>query len=158
MTRREKSTDRGGERRIFFQECRHRRLAKAGSPATARGCGELWRALLAAAVAVSSFRLDFDRKGRSEDKRAGMKRRGKLPLPTIKNMAQNQKVKSHIVWCPRPDSNRHAFKGQRILSPSCLPFHHSGKSSWRAKLTQFRQNPNTLIAEIPKVLLIFVDW
>ena len=31
---------------------RHRRLAKAGSPATARGCGELWRALLAAAVAV----------------------------------------------------------------------------------------------------------
>ena len=36
----------------FFQDGRHRRLAKAGSPATARGCGELWRALLAAAVAV----------------------------------------------------------------------------------------------------------
>ena len=31
---------------------RHRRLAKAGSPATARGCGELLRALLAATVAV----------------------------------------------------------------------------------------------------------
>ena len=33
-------------------EGRHRRLAKAGSPATARGCGELLRALLAAPVAV----------------------------------------------------------------------------------------------------------
>ena len=33
----------------------HRRLALRGSPATARGCGELWRALLTAAVAVSSL-------------------------------------------------------------------------------------------------------
>ena len=40
---------------------RHRRLAKAGSPATARVCGELWRALLAAAVAVAATRLDFDK-------------------------------------------------------------------------------------------------
>ena len=32
-------------------EWKHRRLAKRGSPATAGGCGELWRALLAAAVA-----------------------------------------------------------------------------------------------------------
>ena len=31
---------------------RHRRLALRGSPATARGCGELCRALLAAAVAT----------------------------------------------------------------------------------------------------------
>ena len=44
----------------FFQEGRHRRLAKAGSPATARVCGELWRALLAAAVAVAAPRSDFD--------------------------------------------------------------------------------------------------
>ena len=73
---------------------RHRRLAKAGSPATARGCGELWRALLAAAVAVSSFRLDFDRKGRSEDKRAGMKRRGTLPLPTIKKWLKTKKLRA----------------------------------------------------------------
>ena len=34
---------------------------KAGSPATARGCGELWRALLAAAVAVAAPRSDFDK-------------------------------------------------------------------------------------------------
>ena len=32
---------------------RHRRLALRGSPATARGCGELWRALLAATVAAA---------------------------------------------------------------------------------------------------------
>ena len=40
--------------KIDYQLCdgRHRRLAKAGSPATARGCGELLRALLAAPVAV----------------------------------------------------------------------------------------------------------
>ena len=40
---------------------RHRRLAKAGSPATARGCGELLRALLAAAVAVTVSRSIFRR-------------------------------------------------------------------------------------------------
>ena len=28
--------------------------------------------------------------------------------------------------CPRRDSNPHAFKGQWILSPSRLPFRHSG--------------------------------
>ena len=38
----------------------HRRLAKAGSPATARGCGELWMALLAAAVAVAATNSEFD--------------------------------------------------------------------------------------------------
>ena len=41
---------------------RHRRLALRGSPATARGCGELWRALLAAAVAVSETKYEIDRK------------------------------------------------------------------------------------------------
>ena len=45
----------------FARYGRHRRLAKAGSPATERGCGELWRALLAAAVAVAATRLDFDK-------------------------------------------------------------------------------------------------
>ena len=41
-------------KKFDYQLCegRHRRLAKAGSPATARGCGELLRALLAATVAV----------------------------------------------------------------------------------------------------------
>ena len=39
---------------------RHRRLAKGGSPATARGCGELCRALLAAAVAIAAPISDFD--------------------------------------------------------------------------------------------------
>ena len=49
--RKDDFADRDREGSIF-REGWHRRLAKAGSPATARGCGELWRALLAAAVAV----------------------------------------------------------------------------------------------------------
>ena len=28
-------------------------------------------------------------------------------------------------WCPGPDLNRHALR-QRLLRPSCLPFHHPG--------------------------------
>ena len=28
-------------------------------------------------------------------------------------------------WCPRRDSNSHAFQ-QRLLKPQCLPFHHQG--------------------------------
>ena len=60
MTGRDDFGDRYREGPIFC-DGRHRRLAKAGSPATARGCGELWRALLAAAVAVSSFRSNYER-------------------------------------------------------------------------------------------------
>ena len=52
MTGRDDFGDRDREGPIIC-DGRHRRLAKAGSPATARGCGELWRALLAAAVAVA---------------------------------------------------------------------------------------------------------
>ena len=37
---------------IVIHKGKHRRLAKAGSPAKSRGCGELLRALLAAAVAL----------------------------------------------------------------------------------------------------------
>lgn len=29
-------------------------------------------------------------------------------------------------WCRRRDSNPHGPSAQRILSPPCLPFHHSG--------------------------------
>ena len=32
-----------------------------------------------------------------------------------------------LAWCPRRGSNPHVFKGQRILSPSRLPFRHSGR-------------------------------
>ena len=61
----------------------------AGSQKRARllrraAAGSSPKALLAAAVAVSSFRLDFDRKGQDEVQRARMKRRGTLLLPTIK--------------------------------------------------------------------------
>ena len=35
-------------------------------------------------------------------------------------------------WCRRPDSNRHGLYTRGILSPLCLPFHHSGKEfKWR---------------------------
>src|SRR5688500_2383439 len=30
-------------------------------------------------------------------------------------------------WCPGQDSNLHTLR-QRLLRPSCLPFHHPGKS------------------------------
>ena len=60
MTGRDDFFDRGREGPIF-SEGRHRRLAKAGSPATTRGCGELWRALLAAAVAVSATNSEFEK-------------------------------------------------------------------------------------------------
>ena len=30
-----------------------------------------------------------------------------------------------ITECSKRDSNPHSRNGQRILSPSCLPFHHS---------------------------------
>ena len=49
--------DRAGS---IFREGLQRRLAKAGSPATAHGCGELCRALLAAAVAVAAPISNFD--------------------------------------------------------------------------------------------------
>ena len=47
--------------------------------------------------------------------------------------------------CPRPGSNRHVFKGQWILSPSRLPFRHSGK--WSA-------TPNVECKGIEKTRLI----
>jgi hypothetical protein len=31
-----------------------------------------------------------------------------------------------VLWCPRPDLNRHALR-LGILSPLCLPFHHAGR-------------------------------
>ena len=38
-----------------------------------------------------------------------------------------------LLWCPRPDSNRHGLFSQRILSPSCLPIpspgHNIGEAS-----------------------------
>ena len=84
MTEREKSTDRGGERKIFFQQGRHRRLAKAGSPATARVCGELWRALLAAAVAVAAPKSDFD------EVLSFIGARDPLPKPALGPLCQEQ--------------------------------------------------------------------
>jgi hypothetical protein len=34
-------------------------------------------------------------------------------------------------WCPGQDSNLHTLR-QRLLRPSCLPFHHPGKGSAHA--------------------------
>ena len=49
--------------------------------------------------------------------------------------------------CPRRDSNPHIFKGQWILSPSRLPFRHSGKA-----VPEFRIPGG--IAKVSKILLI----
>ena len=39
----------------------------------------------------------------------------------------SRKIRKSPVSCPRRDSNPHIFKGQWILSPSRLPFRHSGR-------------------------------
>ena len=43
-----------------------------------------------------------------------------LVHPEKHKTSQNQMIKRGLEY-PRPGSNRHAFKGQGILSPSCLP-------------------------------------
>ena len=35
-------------------------------------------------------------------------------------------------WCRRWESNPHARKGRRILSPLRLPFRHSGRTGWES--------------------------
>ena len=35
-------------------------------------------------------------------------------------------LRPHYIWCPRRDSNSHAFR-HWLLRPTCLPFHHRGK-------------------------------
>ena len=47
-----------------------------------------------------------------------------LWLPRKINRAENQMINSSIQY-PKGDLNPHSRNGQRILSPSCLPFHHS---------------------------------
>ena len=63
------------------------------------------------------------------------------PLATCKktNRAENQKINSSIVY-PKGDLNPHSCNSQRILSPSCLPFHHSG--SLGAKNGTRTRDPN----------------
>ncbi len=41
----------------------------------------------------------------------------------------NSQILTFPTWCPRPESNRHGFLGQRILSPSCLPIPPLGHST-----------------------------
>ena len=84
---------------------RHRRLALRGSPATARGCGELWRALLAAAVAVSETNYEIDRKDwgggkkqktktKAEDKEPQQSGRQRTPAKAEgKGLIQKQRLK-----------------------------------------------------------------
>ena len=93
----------------FFQEGRHRRLAKAGSPATARVCGELWRALLAAAVAVAAPRSDFD------EVLSFIGARGPLPKPAIGPLYQEQP------WGPfaRPEQSQEPADQERSQGVCC---------------------------------------
>ena len=44
---------------------------------------------------------------------------------------------SLYVACSKRDSNPHSCNSQRILSPSCLPFHHSSSLLVPAKITFF---------------------
>ena len=62
-----------------------------------------------------------------------------LWLPGKINRAENQMINSSIQY-PKGDLNPHSRNGQRILSPSCLPFHHSG--SLGAKNGTRTRDPN----------------
>ena len=53
--------------------------------------------------------------------------------------AANRKINS-LMQYPKGDLNPHSCNSQRILSPSCLPFHHSG--SLRAKNGTRTRDPN----------------
>ena len=55
------------------------------------------------------------------------------------NRAENQMINSSMQY-PKGDLNPHSCNSQRILSPSCLPFHHSG--SLRAKNGTRTRDPN----------------
>ena len=62
-----------------------------------------------------------------------------LWLPGKINRAENQKIDSSMQY-PKGDLNPHSCNSQRILSPSCLPFHHSG--SLGAKNGTRTRDPN----------------
>ena len=62
-----------------------------------------------------------------------------LWLPVKINRAENQMINSSMQY-PKGDLNPHSCNSQRILSPSCLPFHHSG--SLRAKNGTRTRDPN----------------
>ena len=48
-----------------------------------------------------------------------------LWLPSKRKTAENQMIVSRSLY-PERDLNPHSCNSQRILSPSCLPFHHPG--------------------------------
>ncbi len=57
-------------------------------------------------------------------------------LQVHKKQALNPMIQSlskYLKW----DSNPHSRNGQGILSPSCLPFHHSGDRYMSCKVMQF---------------------
>ena len=62
-----------------------------------------------------------------------------LWLPVKINRAENQMINSSMQY-PKGDLNPHSCNSQRILSPSCLPFHQSG--SLRAKNGTRTRDPN----------------
>ena len=52
-----------------------------------------------------------------------------------------QAIKELLLYSKR-DLNPHSRNGQRILSPSCLPFHHSSILSKRAENETRTRDPN----------------
>ena len=60
-------------------------------------------------------------------------------LPVKINRVDNQKIINSKQY-PKGDLNPHSCNSQRILSPSCLPFHHSG--SLGAKNGTRTRDPN----------------
>ena len=63
---------------------------------------------------------------------------------------------------PRPGSNRHAFKGQGILSPSCLPIpplrHLHKKSRYQSGLRGAENETRTRDPDLGKVVLYQLSY
>ena len=53
----------------------------------------------------------------------------RLLLTFIRILLDNSRgvLECASIWCPRRDSNSHAFQ-HWLLRPACLPFHHQGKA------------------------------
>ena len=98
---------------LYFTQERHRRLALRGSPATARGCGELWRALLAAAVAVSETNYEIDRKDWGGGKKQKTKTKAEEKRPQQKRKTKNPSKSGGKRTDPETKAKRNPRRGRR---------------------------------------------
>ena len=68
--------------------------------------------------------------------------------------AVNRKINS-LMQYPKGDLNPHSCNSQRILSPSCLPFHHSSNNS---KIIGAKDGTRTRDPNLGKVMLYQLSY